>query len=49
MTQYYNNLSFESGKECALSEIESALNGIFGTGASIITAMIYHEMAAHCE
>jgi hypothetical protein len=45
MTQYYN-ISFESGKECTLSEVESALNGIFGTSASIITWMIYHQMAA---
>lgn len=45
MTQHYN-ISFESGKECTLSEVESALNGIFGTGVSIITEMIYHEMAA---
>ena len=48
MTQYYN-LSFESGKKCTLSEVESSLNGIFGAGASIIIGMIYHEMAAHCE
>lgn len=48
MTQYYN-LSFESGKKCTLSEVESALNGIFGADASIITEMIYHEMAARCE
>jgi len=33
-------------KKCTLSEVESALNGIFGAGASIITEMIYHEMAA---
>ena len=31
MTQYYN-LSFESGKKCTLSEVESALNIIFGAG-----------------
>ena len=48
MTQYYN-ISFESGKECTLSEVECALNGIFGAGASIITGMIYRQMAAHCE
>jgi hypothetical protein len=48
MTQYYN-ISFESGKECTLSEVESALNGIFGASASIITGMIYRQMAAHCE
>ena len=48
MTEYYN-ISFESGKECTLSEVESALNGIFGASASIITGMIYRQMAAHCE
>lgn len=48
MTQY-DNLSFESGKKCTLSEVESALNGIFGAGASIITEMIYHEMARNNE
>jgi hypothetical protein len=45
MTQHYN-ISFESGNECTLSEVESALSGIFGAGASIITEVICHEMAA---